>query len=91
MISNMMASLKSFRRASIQSGVTLAVLLAGVLLPLISRADDPTEVDARLEGYIPTVILKDASGTGMTIFLLIVLTGITMIFMFINSKRSHLD
>ena len=91
MIALMTSSLQTYRRTLFQTCATLAVLVAGALLPLISWADDPTEVDARLEGYYPSVILKDASGVGMTIVFLIALIGITMGVMFINAHRSHLD
>lgn len=91
MIRPMTPSIKLFRRAAFHTLLTLVVLATGASAPLMARAEDITDNDARLEGYSPSVILKDASGTGLTIFLLIVLLGITMGAMFINAKRSHLD
>ncbi len=46
----------------------------------------------RLKGYKDGPMNeKDASGTGLTWFLLAILGGMSIGVMFINSKRTHLD
>jgi len=82
---------KMLRRAAFHSLLSLALLAMGALAPLIAWAEDVTDNDARLEGYYPSAMLKDASGTGLTIFLLILLLAMTLGVMLINAKRSHLD
>lgn len=93
MMSTMIPTFIRFRQRSFMVCLSLMVFAVGLLAPLTALAagDDVSEIDARLEGYVPTVILKDASGNGLTIFLLIVLLGMTLGVMLINAKRSHLD
>lgn len=93
MIRPMIPTYTRLRQRSLTMCLGLMVLAAGVIAPLTALAagDDVSEIDARLEGYVPTVILKDASGNGLTIFLLIVLLGMTLGVMLTNAKRSHLD
>jgi hypothetical protein len=73
--------------------MVLTLALAVPATTLASSDDEETDgVDARLKGYKDGVMAeKDASGTGLTWFLLAVLGGMTMGVMFINSKRTHLD
>ena len=57
-----------------------------------SSDDDAPKIDARLDGYKDgNISLKDASGTGLTWVLLVILGGMCIGVMFMNSKRSHLD
>jgi len=89
-----MPSFATLRRMTLSFSLTLAVLAATCLVPLAAYAATDEEVvnpDARLEGYTPTVVLKEPGGTGGTVVFLIVLIAVTMGVMFINAKRSHLD
>ena len=73
----------------------LLALAFAVAVPVISFAsndDEPDGIDARLKGYKEgTLALKDAGGTALTWILLIILAGLCIGVMFINSKRTHLD
>jgi hypothetical protein len=75
----------------------LATLASLCTVPAASYAsnnsdDDAPKIDARLDGYKQgNMDLKDASGTGLTWVLLVILSGLCIGVMFINSKRSHLD
>lgn len=78
--------------------IILIMMLAPILaIPAATYAsnsddEDQPKIDARLDGYKDgNVALKDASGTGLTWVLLIVLGGLCIGVMFMNSKRSHLD
>jgi len=69
-------------------------LLTTVLTPIVvlaSSDEDAQPLDARLLGYKEgNAALKDASGSALTWLLCIVLAGVCVGVMFINSKRSHL-
>ena len=76
----------------------IAVVLAltfALSAPTVSFAASDEEApthDARLDGYKDgNMALKDASGTGLTWLLLVVLAAMCVGVMFINSKRTHLD
>jgi len=76
----------------------IAVLLAltfALAAPTASFARNDEEApahDARLDGYKEgDMALKDASGTGLTWLLLVVLAAMCVGVMFMNSKRTHLD
>jgi hypothetical protein len=58
-----------------------------------AKGDDEDDgIDARLKGYKDgTMALKDASGTALTWFLLVVLCGLSVGVLFMSAKRSHLD
>ena len=75
---------------------TLMVLTLAFAVPAATFAssdDEETDgMDARLKGYKDgPMAMKDASGTGLTWFLLAMLGGMCIGVMFINSKRTHLD
>jgi hypothetical protein len=79
------------RLIAVVLGVTLA-LAAAPSMSFAASDDEAPSHDARLDGYKDgSMALKDASGTGLTWLLLIVLAAMCVGVMFINSKRSHLD
>jgi hypothetical protein len=75
----------------------LATLASLCTVPASSYAssnndDDAPKLDARLDGYKQgNMDLKEASGTGLTWVLLVILGGMCIGVMFMNSKRTHLD
>jgi len=77
--------------------ILLALTFVFATVPAVSRAsssdDEAPKVDARLDGYKDgsNMGLKDASGTGLTWLLLVVLAAACVGVLFINSKRTHLD
>ena len=82
------APMKAARRFAVVLALTVAYLMP---LPVAYAQDDekgPTE--ARLENYPSKVTLED-SGTALTWVIFLVLTGLTILVMFKNANRSHLD
>lgn len=66
------------------------VFLSVALTPLVGWADEPVVVDGRLESFDRNVTLAP-SGTALLWILMFVLAVITLIPLFKNARRSHLD
>ena len=73
--------------------LALTFVFAVPAVSLAASDEDAPKIDARLEGYKDggNVALKDAGGTALTWLLLLVLTGMCIGVLFMNSKRTHLD
>jgi hypothetical protein len=79
------------RLIAVVLALTLALSAPTVSFASTSDEEAPSH-DARLDGYKDgNMALKDASGTGLTWLLLVVLAAMCVGVMFINSKRTHLD
>jgi hypothetical protein len=79
------------RLLTIVLALTFAVSVAPKSFAGNSDEDAP-KLDARMDGYKDgNVALKDASGTGGAWMMMIVLGGLCLGVLFMNSKRSHLD
>jgi hypothetical protein len=71
--------------------LALTFVFAVPAVSLAASDEEGPKIDARLEGYKDPAALKDAGGTALTWLLLLVLTGMCMGVLFMNSKRTHLD
>ncbi len=74
-----------------RAAILALALMLGAACPVSAGPADneKAEPDARLEGYANAVTLE--GGTGGTMVLFFLLTGLTAGVMFMNAKRSHLD
>ena len=84
----MIYHMKSVRKLAVIFALSVAYFAP---LPVAMAQDDekpPTE--ARLENY-PSKVTLDGGGTATSWILFIVLTGLTVLVMFKNANRTHLD
>ena len=80
---------RAFRKALIRSLIAVVLLAPSFVL---ARSQEPERdlLDARYEGYSQVTTLESNS-SAMTWVLLIILGAVTVMGLFKNSKRTHLD
>lgn len=88
----MIDSMQPMMKATRKLAVVLALLSAYVMpLPTaFAQDEDKAPPEARLENY-PSKVTLDPGGTATSWLLFIVLTGLTVLVMFKNANRTHLD
>jgi hypothetical protein len=88
MIDLMQPMMKASRRF-----VVVLALLSAFLMPVsttYAQDDEKPPTEARLENY-PSKVTLDGGGAATSWILFIVLTGLTVLVMFKNANRTHLD
>lgn len=85
----------NFRHRTLRAYATLLAVAMPLVLPALARAsqdvDEKSLLEGRLDGYYPVTVRLDPGSTGLTWLLLMALGVLTIVVLFKDSKRSHLD